>query len=106
MQTQGLPPIGIWKPNSKAPAFSPQDLVSIIPQIREPVHIVREGAEGRLGLGQSGQVLPIQQNNNGSFLLMATHPALYPEWLGDRSFLELHRLRLPYVAGAMFRGIA
>ena len=106
MQTQGLPPIGIWKPNSKAPAFSPQDLVSIIPQIREPVHIVREGAGGRLGLGQSGQVLPIQQNNNGSFLLMATLPALFPEWLGDRSFLELHRLRFPYVAGAMFRGIA
>ena len=37
---------------------------------------------------------------------MATLPALYPEWLGDRSFSEVHAVRFPYVAGAMFRGIA
>jgi NAD(P)H-dependent flavin oxidoreductase YrpB (nitropropane dioxygenase family) len=37
---------------------------------------------------------------------MATLPALYPEWLGDRSFLEVHNLRFPYIAGAMANGIA
>lgn len=37
---------------------------------------------------------------------MATLPALYPEWLGDRSFMEVHAVRFPYVSGAMFRGIA
>jgi trans-AT polyketide synthase/acyltransferase/oxidoreductase domain-containing protein len=106
MQAQGLLPIGIWKPNSKPPVFLPQDLSAIIPRIREPVHIVREGTDGRLGLGQSGQIFPVGQNTDSAFLLMATLPALYPEWLGDRSFLEVHRLRFPYVAGAMFRGIA
>ncbi|MHC4838667.1 MAG: PfaD family polyunsaturated fatty acid/polyketide biosynthesis protein, partial [Planctomycetota bacterium] len=29
-----------------------------------------------------------------------------PEWLGDRSFCEIHRVRFPYVAGAMANGIA
>jgi PfaD family protein len=38
--------------------------------------------------------------------LLATLPALYPEWLGDRSFLETHGVRFPYVAGAMANGIA
>ncbi len=33
-------------------------------------------------------------------------PALYPEWLGDRSFSEVHRVRFPYAAGAMANGIA
>ncbi|MEM9695829.1 MAG: nitronate monooxygenase, partial [Myxococcota bacterium] len=31
---------------------------------------------------------------------------LYPEWLGDRSFNEVHGVRAPYVAGAMANGIA
>jgi PfaD family protein len=33
-------------------------------------------------------------------------PALYPEWLGDRSFAETHGCRFPYVVGEMARGIA
>jgi PfaD family protein len=33
-------------------------------------------------------------------------PALYPEWLGDRSFAEAHGCRFPYVVGEMARGIA
>ena len=38
--------------------------------------------------------------------LLATLPALYPEWLGDRSFSEVHRTRFPYATGAMANGIA
>src|SRR5262249_3873873 len=33
-------------------------------------------------------------------------PPLYPEWLGDRSFGEAHRVRFPYIAGEMANGIA
>jgi trans-AT polyketide synthase/acyltransferase/oxidoreductase domain-containing protein len=33
-------------------------------------------------------------------------PALYPEWLGDRSFGVAHGVRFPYIAGEMARGIA
>jgi PfaD family protein len=42
----------------------------------------------------------------GSLPWLATLPALYPEWLGDRSFQEVHGVRFPYVAGAMANGIA
>jgi PfaD family protein len=38
--------------------------------------------------------------------LLAVLPALYPEWLGDRSFCETHNTRFPYVTGAMANGIA
>ena len=44
--------------------------------------------------------------SQGNYLCLGALPALYPEWLGDRSFLEVHGLRFPYVAGAMARGIA
>jgi PfaD family protein len=36
----------------------------------------------------------------------AVLPALYPEWLGDRGFLDAHHVRFPYVVGEMARGIA
>lgn len=38
--------------------------------------------------------------------LYALLPPIYPEWLGDRSFLETHEARFAYVAGEMARGIA
>lgn len=38
--------------------------------------------------------------------LIGVLPPVYPEWLGDRSFLTAHGCRFPYVVGEMARGIA
>jgi hypothetical protein len=38
--------------------------------------------------------------------LHAVLPPMYPEWLGDRGFVETHGARFGYVAGEMARGIA
>jgi trans-AT polyketide synthase, acyltransferase and oxidoreductase domains len=38
--------------------------------------------------------------------LVGVLPPLYPEWLGDRTFLTAHGCRFPYVVGEMARGIA
>ncbi len=97
------------------PAFSPEHLLAAIPRFREPAHVLREGPQGRVGVGLEGHVHSVPpeggQRNAGtngqpSFPWLATMPALFPEWLGDRSFLEVHGVRFPYVAGAMANGIA
>jgi len=106
MQCQPLSSIGSWKPTTTYPAFSKNDLLSVIPRVREPVHVIQEKSNGQLGLSLSGLAFPVTATENSEFRLMATLPALYPEWLGDRSFSEVHSVRFPYVAGAMFRGIA
>ncbi len=106
MQSQHLSSIGFWESTTTYPAFSQSDLLSVIPIVREPVHVVQEGLNGRMGLSLSGQVSFASGMRNEGFRLMATLPALYPEWLGERSFLEVHSVRFPYIAGAMFRGIA
>ena len=41
-----------------------------------------------------------------SWPLLGTLPPLYPEWLGERAFLEVHGLRFAYMGGSMARGIA
>jgi PfaD family protein len=90
--------MGAWNPGAEAPAFDAAALLRAVARVREPAHVVRDGA-GRLGVGFGGQPgvtgLP----------LLGSLPAVYPEWLGDRAFCEIHRLRFPYVAGEMARGI-
>jgi trans-AT polyketide synthase, acyltransferase and oxidoreductase domains len=68
------------------------------------MHLVRQGADGPVGLGFEGTASP--DASAGSFPHLGTLPALYPEWLGDRSFLAAHGVRFPYIAGAMANGIA
>ncbi|MDA3897045.1 MAG: PfaD family polyunsaturated fatty acid/polyketide biosynthesis protein [Desulfobacteraceae bacterium] len=113
MQSQPLSSIGSLNPSTTYPAFSQKDLLSIIPLVRESIHVVQEISSGRIGLSLADQAL-VGQNLSASEMknegyrlrLMATLPALYPEWLGERSFLEVHAVRFPYITGAMFRGIA
>jgi PfaD family protein len=106
MQSQPLSSTGSLKPTTTYPAFSQHELLSIIPQVRNSIHVVQEISSGRMGLSLADQVFSASEMENNGYRLMATLPALYPEWLGDRSFLEVHAVRFPYVTGAMFRGIA
>ncbi|MCP3804493.1 PfaD family polyunsaturated fatty acid/polyketide biosynthesis protein [Allokutzneria sp. A3M-2-11 16] len=66
-------------------------MIDLIHRVREPLPVTR-GADGGITVGQ-GETLGVL-------------PALYPEWLGDRSFCEAHGVRFPYVAGEMANGIA
>ncbi len=82
-------------------------MVSAVQRFREPAFVVREAANGRVGVGHAGAMVP-DAGDNGvpTYPLLDTLPALYPEWLGDRSFNEAHGVRFPYVTGAMANGIA
>lgn len=92
--------LGVWQADGCSAAFSPTALHAAIERVREPVHIVRESPQGRIGVAFGGSV-----GQSTGLPCLGRLPCLYPEWLGDRSFLEVHGLRFPYVAGAMANGI-
>ena len=96
--------VGSWRAGPARPAFEGAELAAALPRVREPIHIVYDRAAGRIGLGIGGEVLSAK--DVGDYALLATLPASYPEWLGDRSFNEAHGVRFPYVAGEMANGIA
>lgn len=76
-------------------------------QIRRPLYLVWTDGESRLSLAVDGRV-GSRPPGSGEFHrpLAGVLPPLYPEWLGDRGFLECHGVRLAYAGGAMARGIA
>ncbi len=102
-----MKPIAFWS-GSNPPAFTAQAIASVTQQIRETVSIILDPATGQLGLATGGAITTEEpdQSTTRSWPVTAVLPAMYPEWLGDRSFGEAHGTRFPYVAGAMANGIA
>lgn len=103
-QRPELARVGLWKPGATAPVFDPTELGPLVERIREPLHVVRDAQRARIGLAFGGEVVPGPAAH--TLPLLASLPALYPEWLGDRSFGEVHGMRFPYIAGEMANGIA
>src|SRR5512142_2199451 len=99
--------VGHWLPERESViAFDAAALAGLIAQPRLPLHVVREGPLGTIGVATGGRADHGGPHGAGALPLLATLPALYPEWLGDRSFGETHGVRFPYVSGEMANGIA
>jgi trans-AT polyketide synthase/acyltransferase/oxidoreductase domain-containing protein len=103
MAPAGLPAIGSWR--GAAAAMEPETIGSAVERIRETAHVVQEAPAGRIGLAFGGEVVA-DGHGAAAHRLLAVLPPLFPEWLGDRSFLEVHGARFPYVVGEMANGIA
>lgn len=85
--------IGTWIGNGAVPAFEQADLLAVVSQLRRPTHVVQDVATGALGVAHGGELMPPSLQAPGgapAWPLIATLPAIYPEWLGDRSFCEIH----------------
>lgn len=100
--------IGSWCGQGVNPAFKQVELIEIANTIRDKIHIVCDPETGAIGVAQGGDAAAPPKPSNGAtaWPLLATLPALHPEWLGDRSFTEIHNVRFPYASGAMANGIA
>ncbi len=95
------PSLGHWHATDSEPAFSGAELVAATQRVREPAFVIRHPQTGAIGVAFAGQIDP-----QPGWPVWGMLPPLYPEWLGDRSFAEVHQVRFPYVAGAMANGIA
>jgi trans-AT polyketide synthase, acyltransferase and oxidoreductase domains len=69
--------------------------------LREPVSIVHDPLTRRRGLAFGWG-----ERGDAKYPRLGVLAPLYPEWLGDRHFLDTHGLRFGYVGGSMARGIA
>lgn len=95
--------VGSFRPGAFAPVFEASDIAVIAARVREPVHVLYDHGSRRVGVGIGGEIAATAL---GDYALLATLPATFPEWLGDRAFNEAHGVRFAYVAGEMANGIA
>jgi trans-AT polyketide synthase, acyltransferase and oxidoreductase domains len=95
--------VGWWRPGVSGPAFDPAGIAGMVRRVREPVWVVGDG-RGNVGTAVGGEVT--RAGSAAGYECLGVLPALFPEWLGDRSFGEMHGTRFPYVAGEMAKGIA
>jgi trans-AT polyketide synthase, acyltransferase and oxidoreductase domains len=95
-----------WHSKTYTPAFTQNDILNVVERIREPLYLIQDPKSGSIGVGFQGETTKQNSGDDRSWPLIAMLPPLYPEWLGDRSFAEVHRVRFPYVSGAMANGIA
>lgn len=93
-----------WTPSNVAVDFSQAGLEKIVSAVREPIFVIRAPSGAVGAVSGTVSLTPVAQANQWD--LVGYLPPLYPEWLGDRSFCEVHGTRFPYVTGAMANGIA
>jgi trans-AT polyketide synthase/acyltransferase/oxidoreductase domain-containing protein len=74
------------------------EIIAAVHRIREHAYILRHRSRESLAVRFA--------RPEGDFDLVGTLPPLFPEWLGDRAFAEVHGCRFPYIVGEMARGIA
>ncbi len=98
---------GCWQSQTNTPAFRADDIVACAQRVREPMFLVQDPHTQAIGMALGGEAVGSDQTNGvPHWPLLAVLPPLYPEWLGCRSFSEVHGVRFPYVSGAMANGIA
>jgi len=98
---------GCWQSGNTSPAFAADEIAEVVERVREPAFLVQDPTTTALGVALGGQSVAREQTNGiPHWPLLAVLPPLYPEWLGDRSFGEVHGVRFPYISGAMANGIA
>lgn len=102
MSANLLPALGTYVPGAESVCYERDELRRATERFRETAFVVQEAASGRVGVGFGGAL----QGQGVEDRVLAILPPLYPEWLGDRSFQEIHGTRFPYIAGAMANGIA
>lgn len=83
----------------KQAVFNPVDMLAVIEKVREPLQLVKHH-KGYYGIGND------KVGMDSSLEIVGQLAAIYPEWLGDKTFLQTHKVRFPYIAGAMANGIA
>jgi len=104
-QSDFLPGMGTWQPDAEGAVFASHDVVKAVTRIRESTQVLQRRSDRAVGIGFGGRLNPLSGDSD-DLVWVGTLPPLYPEWLGERSFLYAHGVRFAYVTGEMANGIA
>jgi PfaD family protein len=101
--------LGWWVNDDTTPDMGEATVGTAVRHVNRPVYVVDVNGEiagTHTGFITMGNMLEnMDVSGKVRYPLIAYVPPLHPEHLGDSAFKKRHRLRYPYVAGAMANGI-
>ncbi len=96
-----------WIPSARPPGFDHEDIRLACAEPRQTVYLLRDNGSQELGIGFGGEArAEPDADGHPSYLCLGSLAGVHPEHLGAVSFLRVHNVRYPYIAGAMAHGIA
>lgn len=93
-----------WKGDLDLIAFDEIEIKNRLLSLHQPCYVLRD--QGRIGIANQGNFYFPDNSRSGLLETLMVAPALPPQQLGDRSFLDFHGVKYAYAAGAMAGGIA
>ena len=100
-------PLGSWVGTGEQPATGDNAIRQALHQVNRPLYMVDLG--GSFGVSHSGRIAvgdDVSVNGSGGYPLVGYSPVVRASQLGDPSFCADHRIKFPYMTGAMANGIA
>jgi trans-AT polyketide synthase, acyltransferase and oxidoreductase domains len=85
-------------------AFDEREIKNRLLNLHQPCYVLRD--QGRIGIANQSNFYFPDNSRSGLLETLMVAPALPPQQLGDRSFLDFHGVKYAYAAGAMAGGIA
>ena len=96
-------PLGRWRAGRAAPIVDPVAMSVVLGDLRVAVYAIQ--TPDGLAVAPDGTAT-LGGEDAGDMPLLAVLPPLTPDRLGDAGFLAAHRVKYPYMTGAMANGIA
>ncbi len=93
-----------WKGSLDSIAFDEMEIKARLLNLQQPCYVLRH--QGKIGIANPGYVFDVDSSQTESIETLMVAPSLLPQQLGDRNFLNFHRVKYAYAAGAMAGGIA
>ena len=94
----------VWKGDLNTVVFEPEAIKTKLLNLTKPCYFV--GQQGQIGVTNEGELVDEDNSKTPQIETLTAIPPLVPQQLGDRTFLDFHKVKYAYAAGSMANGIA
>ena len=94
----------LWIGSDNLIAFDIEGIQAKLLNLDKPCYFVRKN--GQIGVTNEGYLGNSNNGKSQEIETLTAIPPLLPQQLGDRSFLDFHKVKYTYMTGAMANGIA
>ena len=94
----------VWQGDLNTVTFEAETIKNKLLNLTKPCYFLRK--QGQIGVTNEGELVNRDHSLNPEIETLTAIPPLVPQQLGERDFLDFHKVKYAYAAGSMANGIA